>query len=186
MLARIMREGFLAGLIGAAAVAVWFLLIDVLAGQPFYTPAMLGSALFWSLRDPSLVEITFPAVIGYTLLHVVLFSLAGTVAAALAAMVDKFPTTLFLVIVFFAIFEVGFYIVSHWWRSRSSARSPGRMWLSPISLPPWAWDTTSGGCTPIFVRGWLSILWAKPWTVSSLSARSHNLAPRLGWGSTIR
>ena len=111
MLARIMREGFLAGLIGAAAVAVWFLLIDVLAGQPFYTPAMLGSALFWSLRDPSLVEITFPAVIGYTLLHVVLFSLAGTVAAALAAMVDKFPTTLFLVIVFFAIFEVGFYIV---------------------------------------------------------------------------
>ena len=111
MLARIMREGFLAGLIGVAAVAVWFLLIDVLAGQPFYTPAMLGSALFWSLRDPSLVEITFPAVIGYTLLHIVLFSLAGTVAAALAAMVDKFPTTLFLVIVFFAIFEVGFYIV---------------------------------------------------------------------------
>ena len=111
MLARIMREGFLAGLIGAAAVAVWFLLIDVLAGQPFYTPAMLGSALFWSLRDPSLVEIAFPAVIGYTLLHIVLFSLAGTVAAALAAMVDKFPTTLFLVIVFFAIFEVGFYIV---------------------------------------------------------------------------
>lgn len=111
MLARIMREGFLAGLIGAAAVAVWFLLIDVLAGQPFYTPAMLGSALFWSLRDPVLVEITFPAVIGYTLLHVVLFSLAGMVAAALAAMVDKFPTTLFLVIVFFAIFEVGFYIV---------------------------------------------------------------------------
>ena len=92
MLARIMREGFLAGLIGAAAVAVWFLLIDVLAGQPFYTPAMLGSAVFWGLRDPALVEITFPAVIGYSLLHVVAFSLAGMVAAALAAMVDKLLT----------------------------------------------------------------------------------------------
>ena len=111
MIARIMREGFVAGLIGAGAVAVWFLLVDVIAGQPFYTPAMLGSAVFWGLRDPALVEVTFPAVIGYTLLHVVLFTLAGTVAAALAAMVDKFPTTLFFVIVFFAIFEVGFYIV---------------------------------------------------------------------------
>lgn len=111
MLARIMREGFVAGLIGAGAVAIWFLIVDTVAGQPFFTPAMLGSAVFWGLRDPSLVQVTFPAVIGYTLLHVVLFALAGTVAAALATMADKFPTTLFLVVVFFAIFEVGFYIV---------------------------------------------------------------------------
>jgi len=111
MLARIMREGLIAGLVGAGAVAVWFLVVDIVAGQPFFTPAMLGSAVFWGLRDPALVEISFPAVIGYTLLHVVLFVLAGTVAAALAMMADKFPTTLFLVVVFFAIFEVGFYIV---------------------------------------------------------------------------
>lgn len=111
MFARIMREGFVAGLIGAGAVAIWFLIVDTVAGRPFFTPAMLGSAVFWGLRDPSLVEITFPAVIGYTLLHVVLFAMAGTAAAALAMMADRFPTTLFLVVVFFAIFEVGFYIV---------------------------------------------------------------------------
>jgi hypothetical protein len=111
MFQRIMREGFIAGLIGATAVAVWFLGVDLIAGQPFFTPAMLGSAAFWGLRDPAAVEVTFQAVIGYTLLHVVLFALAGMAAAAMASMVDKFPTTLFLVVVFFAIFEVGFYIV---------------------------------------------------------------------------
>lgn len=110
-LGRIIREGFIAGLIGAAGVAAWFLVVDLVAGQPFFTPAMLGSAVFWGLRDPAAVEVTFPAVLGYTMLHIVLFALAGTVAAALAAMVDKFPTTLFIVVVFFAIFEVGFYIV---------------------------------------------------------------------------
>ena len=39
----IAREGFLDGVIGAAAVAIWFLILDTLAGQPFYTPAVLGA-----------------------------------------------------------------------------------------------------------------------------------------------
>jgi len=111
MFGRILREGFVAGLIGAAAVAVWFFLVDLIGGDPFYTPSMLGSAVFWGLRDPGLVEINFPTVIAYTMLHTVLFALVGMIAAALATVVQKFPSTLFLIVVFFAIFEVGFYIV---------------------------------------------------------------------------
>ncbi|MEE8581325.1 MAG: hypothetical protein V3T33_07020, partial [Myxococcota bacterium] len=42
----IAREGFLGGVIGAAAVATWFLILDTLAGQPFYTPAVLGAGVF--------------------------------------------------------------------------------------------------------------------------------------------
>ena len=110
-LGRILREGLIAGLIGAGAVAAWFLLVDVIAGGPFFTPAMLGSAVFMGLRDPAAVTVTVAPVASYTLLHVLLFSIAGTVAAALAALVEKFPTTLFLVVVFFAVFEVGFYIL---------------------------------------------------------------------------
>jgi len=56
-LSRIMREGFIAGLIGAGAVALWFLIVDVIAGRPFFTPAMLGSAVFWGVRDPAQVGI---------------------------------------------------------------------------------------------------------------------------------
>lgn len=108
---RLLREGLVTGLVGATAVAAWFLLVDFVSGRPFYTPAMLGSAVFWGLRDPALVEITFPAVIGYTMLHVVAFALVGMIAAVLAALVENFPSTLFIAVVFFAIFEVGFYIV---------------------------------------------------------------------------
>ena len=111
MFARIIREGFVAGLVGAAAVALWFFLVDLIGGNPFYTPSMLGSAVFWGLRDPALVEINFPTVIAYTMLHVLLFAFVGMIASALACVVHKFPSTLFLAIVFFAIFEVGFYIV---------------------------------------------------------------------------
>ena len=111
MLARIMREGFVAGLIGAAAVATWFFLVDLVGGGLFFTPSMLGSAVFWGVRDPADVVINFPTVIAYSMLHALLFTLVGMIAAALAAMVDKFPSTLFLIIFFFAVFEVGFYIV---------------------------------------------------------------------------
>jgi hypothetical protein len=108
---QMMREGFVAGLTGATAVAGWFLIVDTVAGTPLFTPAMLGSAVFWTLRDPALVEVTFPPVIAYTMLHVVLFGLVGTIGAALVALVEKFPSTMFVMVVFFAIFEVGFYIV---------------------------------------------------------------------------
>ena len=105
------KEGFIAGAIGAAAVALWFLIVDTISGEAFFTPAMLGSAVFWGLRDPAAVQITFPAVVGYTMIHVLAFCAVGMVAAALAQLVERFPTTLFIVVVLFAIFEIGFYLV---------------------------------------------------------------------------
>jgi hypothetical protein len=41
-----------AGLIGAAAVAMWFV-YDTAMGRPLYTPALLGAAILKGLRDPS-------------------------------------------------------------------------------------------------------------------------------------
>ncbi|GBD32450.1 MAG: hypothetical protein KatS3mg081_1809 [Gemmatimonadales bacterium] len=108
---RIVREGFVAGLIGAAAVALWFLIVDTIAGRPFFTPAMLGDALFWGQRDPAQVTIAFPTVVGYTMVHVIAFVVVGMVAALLAYEVELFPATLFIVIVFFAVFEFGFYVI---------------------------------------------------------------------------
>jgi hypothetical protein len=42
---RTLREGFIAGLIGATSVAVWFLIVDLIAGRPLFTPSVLGEAL---------------------------------------------------------------------------------------------------------------------------------------------
>ncbi len=109
-LTRVLREGFVAGLIGAGAVALWFLIIDAIAGRPFFTPAMLGSAVFWSVRDPALVVIEYSRIIGYTMIHVSAFIVVGVVAAALAAEVEVAPPTLYLLVVFFAVFEFGFYV----------------------------------------------------------------------------
>jgi hypothetical protein len=49
---RVLREGFWAGCIGAGAVAAWFFVIDLINGRPFFTPAMLGSAVFWGASNP--------------------------------------------------------------------------------------------------------------------------------------
>ncbi len=67
---RVLREGLVAGLIGAGSVASWFLVVDIIAGRPFFTPAVLGSAVFWGLRDATTVIIGFQAVASYTVIHV--------------------------------------------------------------------------------------------------------------------
>jgi len=110
-LKNVAREGFIAGLIGAVAVAGWFLIVDMVAGHVFFTPAMLGQALFWGVSDPSTVAVTYPAVVGYTMAHVLAFVVLGIVAAVLACQVERVPATLFVVVVFFAVFEFGFYVV---------------------------------------------------------------------------
>jgi len=108
---RIFFEGFVAGLTGAAAVAIWFLIVDLVNGRPLFTPAMLGQAVFSGLRDPSLVAIEPASVIMYTALHVVAFIAVGMLASALVAEAEEVPHILWLLVVLFVVFEFGFYIV---------------------------------------------------------------------------
>src|SRR6202165_249951 len=108
---RTLREGFIAGCIGAAAVAIWFLVVDAINGQALCTPAMRGSAVFWGAHASASVVIEPARIFGYTMIHVSAFVVVGCVAAALAAEVEYAPSTLFLVIVGFCFFEVGFYIL---------------------------------------------------------------------------
>src|SRR5437870_1122759 len=108
---RILREGFIAGCIGAGAVALWFLVVDTINGRPFFTPAMLGSAVFWGVHDPTQVMIEYSRIIGYTMIHVSAFVVVGCIAAALAAEVEEAPSTLCRVVVGFCFFLFGFYIL---------------------------------------------------------------------------
>ena len=41
----VVREGFIAGVIGAAIVAVWYFVVDLAAGAPLRTPQMIGQLL---------------------------------------------------------------------------------------------------------------------------------------------
>jgi hypothetical protein len=94
---RILLEGLVAGLIGAGAVAAWFLIVDTIGGRPFFTPAVLGSAATTGLRDPSEVVIGFQSVAAYTAFHVLAFFAVGVVAATLAAEAERSLNVLWLV-----------------------------------------------------------------------------------------
>ena len=103
---RTMVEGVMGGTIGAGAIAVWFLCLDVSMGQPFRTPALLGATLFEGLRDPAALHPTVRVVLEYTLLHWAAFVTFGLVAAGLLAAADRDPRLLFLVFMLFCCFEV--------------------------------------------------------------------------------
>jgi hypothetical protein len=105
---RVVREGVLAGLIGAAVVAVWFLLFDVVQSQPLRTPAVLWAALFQGIRTPSAVSPALGPVIAYTIAHVLVFVAFGLVAAFLVAGAEREPAMLLALLIFFAAFEVFF------------------------------------------------------------------------------
>jgi hypothetical protein len=102
----ILREGVVAGVIGAAVVAVWFLLFDMAAGRPFHTPAFLGTILFYGLDAP--VTVSAGPVLGYTIVHGLAFIGFGIIAAAVIAASEREPSLLIAVVILFACFETFF------------------------------------------------------------------------------
>src|SRR3989337_80757 len=81
----VLREGIVAGLLGAAVVAVWFLFFDLARGRPLLTPGLLGAAVFQGVTDPIGLEIAPGNVLGYTLLHGLAFVAFGVIAASVMA-----------------------------------------------------------------------------------------------------
>jgi hypothetical protein len=105
---RIVREGIVAGLIGAAAVAAWFLVFDLIQRTPFQTPAVLWQGLVRGAVPTGAVSAGVGPVLGYTVIHVLAFAAFGIVAAALVAGAEREPAMLLALLIFFAAFEVFF------------------------------------------------------------------------------
>jgi len=95
----LLREGVIAGLIGAAIVALWFLAIDTIQGEPLRTPKLLGAA-FMRGAAPSV------AVVSYTIVHGVAFLIFGVLASALIAGAERQPAFVFFLVILFTAFEV--------------------------------------------------------------------------------
>jgi hypothetical protein len=93
----ILKRGAIAGLLGAATVALWFLALDVAAGHPFRTPAALGKALLFGGVGPSQpIDINFRVVAAYTVVHIVAFLFAGWVFTWIAEQVQRRPSFVLL------------------------------------------------------------------------------------------
>lgn len=111
-LAAVFNDGLYAGIIGAAIVALWFLIIDTIAGQPLNTPTHLGTLLIKGV-EASIAATVDPAMVAaYTAVHVVLFVIVGMLASYLVTLFDRYPAAGIVLVFLFAFFEVGFFIAS--------------------------------------------------------------------------
>ncbi len=84
----ILYDGLITGLVGAAAVAVWFFLVDMAANTPFATPAALGSAVLLGASNPSEVQFNLGVILAYSFLHLGAFFAVGIAFAWLAHQVQ--------------------------------------------------------------------------------------------------
>ena len=104
----LLREGIVTGLLGAAAVAIWFLVVDLVQGRPLHTPALLG-ALVGGSADPALAadegaRVGLAAL--YTVFHVLAFSAVGVLAVFLVHRAQRTPALVGLLLMLFAAIEV--------------------------------------------------------------------------------
>ncbi len=105
---RVWKEGAVAGLLGAAGVAGWFLVVDFMAGSPLATPDLLGRSLLAVLGRGA----TYPLatnVFAYTLFHVAVFVAVGCIVSWIVAASARTPGVLAGLLIFFVMFEAGFY-----------------------------------------------------------------------------
>lgn len=105
----VFRDGVIAGLIGATAIAVWFFVVDLVAGQPLFTPTTLGRAVFSVLGTVPETESPIVHVLAYTAFHYAAFIALGIVAASVVRLAGDEPSILFGFVILFVAFEVGFY-----------------------------------------------------------------------------
>ncbi|MDX1673388.1 MAG: hypothetical protein R3314_01205 [Longimicrobiales bacterium] len=102
---QVVREGLIAGVIGAVAVAAWFFVVDLGMGRLLYTPGALGSALFMGVDSPEAVRITASTVLGYTGVHFAGFIAMGMVFSALVTRAEESPPLLMGLALLFVTFE---------------------------------------------------------------------------------
>jgi hypothetical protein len=100
------REGTIAGVIGAASVALWFLMVDSIAGRPLFTPAILGASLFDLLGAGFGGRGLATHVVVYSVIHFAAFIAIGIVAASAMNALDRRPSRIVGFAALFFVFEV--------------------------------------------------------------------------------
>jgi hypothetical protein len=103
----VVREGVVAGVLGATAVAVWFFVVDLIAGRPLFTPNTLGEgflSVFGQSPEPAAVNI-----IAYTIFHYAVFIFVGIIAVILVHAGERTPSVLAGSMILFVAIELGFY-----------------------------------------------------------------------------
>lgn len=107
----VIREGTIAGLLGGAAVAAWFFIVDAARGVPLRVPSALGHILFHAAGIAG-AEGRSAHVIAYTIFHFAAFVTVGLFAAATLRLSERQPSLLAGAFLLFVVFEAGFYTIT--------------------------------------------------------------------------
>jgi hypothetical protein len=109
--AMICVDGGIAGLIGAAIVAIWFLFMDTVTRLPLYTPTVLGEGLLLGKQglafNPG--ELVSPKLtLMYSGVHGIVFMVLGVIAAFLLFVRKRSLHLAIVLIGLFAVLQLGF------------------------------------------------------------------------------
>ena len=107
--AEILGDGTMAGVIGASALALFFLVIDTARREPLWTPSVMASALLRG-EAPGEAAVDLSMVAAYSVLHGAAFVAIGVLAAWATALRHASVATFTLAIALFATLELGFLI----------------------------------------------------------------------------
>jgi hypothetical protein len=98
-------RGAAAGIVGATALAFWFLIVDGSRGDPFRTPAFIAGALLG--LEP--VSTTLWHLVLYTVIHYTVFILVGLAISVLLTKIYTAPSLFLGLALGFALFDVVLY-----------------------------------------------------------------------------
>lgn len=109
----VLLDGLLTGMIGAIAVALWFLILDLVDGHPLFTPALLGSILLHGAEAAGKTVTIAPLeVAAYTAFHFMAFAVVGVLFSYLMTLFERFPIMFFVMLVLFLSLQIGFYCLN--------------------------------------------------------------------------
>jgi hypothetical protein len=104
-LASVLEDGVLTGMVGAAVVALWFLVLDGARGHLFFTPSLIGSVLFLGQTPAEVSSVNGLVVLAYTGLHGILFLIAGIAVAWMFSEFERNPQFGMVLLLLFLLFE---------------------------------------------------------------------------------
>lgn len=107
----LLREGVMTGVLGAATVAVWFLVTDALQGRPFTTPSILGQIFLYGNTSPEIARVEAGPLVAYSLTHLAAFVLFGIVITELVHLAMGSPLARFALLLLAVVFELFFAFV---------------------------------------------------------------------------
>jgi len=121
------------GLIGYLTVALFFLILDPLLGRGFlYTPALLGSTLFYSLTEPAALTIRPAPIIAYNVVHLVVLIMVGLVVGQLTYLAVRLGRQAWYLVTVLVILVLGHLYVALW-ALTAGVRSALPVWMITVA-----------------------------------------------------